>query len=120
MIQFDTYPNCLLIHCYKLFLPNLVADGEYWRLLTPGQYEVTVVKDSYEPSTKLIKVVNEPHKETHRVDFLLTPSSDESIHPLMSMGNYRNDPQMMKYLTYLQANGESLIPQEMDIDSVLP
>ncbi|XP_053200778.1 carboxypeptidase E-like [Panonychus citri] len=97
-----------------------VADGEYWRLLTPGQYEVTVVKDSYEPSTKLIKVVNEPHKETHRVDFLLTPSSDESIHPLMSMGNYRNDPQMMKYLTYLQANGESLIPQEMDIDSVLP
>ena len=109
-----------MIIFWLLILNFLVADGEYWRLLTPGQYEITFVKESYEPSTKLIKVVNEPHKEAHRVDFQLTPSSDEALHSLMSLGNYRNDPQMIKYLTYLQANGESYIPQEMDIYSSSP
>lgn len=101
-----------------------VASGEYWRLLTPGQYEISVTKDGYEPSTKLIKVVNEPHKEAQRVDFILTPSSDEfALETMASQFPYgidRNDPQMLKYLPYIQPNGENIPSREMELESASP
>jgi len=42
-----------------------VHDGDYWRLLTPGEYEVTASSDGHEPSTKLVEV-NMNHEE-HKV-----------------------------------------------------
>jgi len=50
-----------------------VHDGDYWRLLTPGEYEVTASSDGYEPSTKLVEVNmnHEEHKEAPVLKFQL-------------------------------------------------
>ncbi len=55
-------------------------DGDYWRLLTPGEYEVTVGAAGFEPQTKLVEVDSpapgggsHPHQEAARLDFELVP-----------------------------------------------
>ncbi|BES95018.1 Zn_pept [Nesidiocoris tenuis] len=48
-----------------------VHDGDYYRLLTPGDYEVTAYKDGYLPKTQPIQVFNPAHTEARRVDFEL-------------------------------------------------
>lgn len=50
-----------------------VHDGDYWRLLTPGEYEITASSEGYEPSTKLIEVTmnHEEHKLAPKLKFQL-------------------------------------------------
>lgn len=53
------------------------AEGDYWRLLTPGQFEVIVQADGYEPMSKAVNVTNPQQMEAIRVDFALQPSADQ-------------------------------------------
>ena len=41
----------------------LVQDGDYFRLLTPGEYEVTAYAEGYEPQSKLVEVSDSVHQE---------------------------------------------------------
>ncbi|KRY01998.1 Carboxypeptidase E [Trichinella pseudospiralis] len=49
------------------------VDGDYWRLLTPGTYNITVLAEGYLSNTKTVKVINRKHTEAVRLDFQLTP-----------------------------------------------
>lgn len=49
------------------------AGGDYYRLLTPGQYKVTAYKTGYLPHVRLVTVLNPYHEPAQRVDFGLKP-----------------------------------------------
>uniref|UniRef100_A0A914VYZ8 Peptidase M14 carboxypeptidase A domain-containing protein n=1 Tax=Plectus sambesii TaxID=2011161 RepID=A0A914VYZ8_9BILA len=53
------------------------AGGDYWRLLTPGKFEVIVQAEGYGAMSKAVEVTNAPQTEALRVDFFLQPSADE-------------------------------------------
>lgn len=48
-----------------------VHDGDYWRLLTPGEYEIIAVADGYEPVAKLVEVTDNGHDTAPVVNFEL-------------------------------------------------
>ncbi|ROT74091.1 hypothetical protein C7M84_007422 [Penaeus vannamei] len=50
-----------------------VHEGDYWRLLTPGTYELTAEAEGYLPLTHTVTVTNPRHSEAVRRDFDLTP-----------------------------------------------
>jgi len=54
-----------------------VHDGDYWRLLTPGEYELTATLDGFVSQTKRVLVTNPHHTEAFVVNFELQPSNDE-------------------------------------------
>jgi len=53
--------------------------GDYWRLLTPGQYEIIVQARGYQPQAKLVQVYNNKHTEAVRLDFDLMPVTEEKV-----------------------------------------
>merc|ERR1719410_3271142 len=53
------------------------AGGDYWRLLTDGEYEIIVQAEGYEPQAKLVQVSN-GHKEATRLDFDLVETEAEA------------------------------------------
>ncbi|CAH0559396.1 unnamed protein product [Brassicogethes aeneus] len=50
-----------------------VQDGDYFRLLTPGEYKISAYKKGYLPHSKLVLVTNPEHRQAQRVDFALKP-----------------------------------------------
>ena len=60
---------------HLFFLP--VLDGDYWRLLTPGEYEITVLAEGYEPETKLVEVDDNGHGEAPVLNFDMAPAMEE-------------------------------------------
>jgi len=53
------------------------AGGDYWRLLTPGEYEVIVQAEGFMPQAKLVQVDNSSHKPAVVLDFELEPEEEE-------------------------------------------
>merc|ERR1711988_377054 len=79
------------------------SGGDYWRLLTDGEYEVLVQADGYGAQAKLVLVSNDGHKEATRLDFDLLPETDlpeedimKEYEDLMSQGGYQ-DPSIEDY-----------------------
>lgn len=66
--------NCLILLNVALFI---VAGGEYWRLLTPGKYQLTAVKNGFIPESHEVVVTNKPNTEAIRQDFELKPDYSE-------------------------------------------
>lgn len=54
-----------------------VHGGDYWRLLTPGEYELTVSADGYEPVVQQVVVTHTPETEAQHLDFYLPPQELE-------------------------------------------
>ena len=52
--------------------------GDYWRLLTDGEYEMIVEAEGYEPQAKLVQVAN-GHKEATRLDFYLEKADNDAV-----------------------------------------
>ena len=50
--------------------------GDYFRLLLPGKYTVTVVAKGYEPQSQTVEVKNPQHEAAVRLDFNLKRTSD--------------------------------------------
>merc|ERR1712238_388848 len=63
-----------------------VHDGDYWRLLTPGEYEVIAMADGYEPLAKLIEVAEHGHSVAPMLNFELTRVSEEQEGPELDQG----------------------------------
>merc|ERR1711976_395698 len=57
-----------------------VHDGDYWRLLTPGEYEVIVEAEGYEPKAKIVQVYDNEglHREADVIEFDLEKSQLEN------------------------------------------
>lgn len=70
-----------------------VHDGDYWRLLTPGEYEITVSAEGFLPQSKLIEV-DEPRKDEAPVlNFELFPEDlalDEDQNVREFSGTFRS------------------------------
>jgi len=50
--------------------------GDYWRLLTAGEYEVTASIKNYQPLTQRVLVTNPMHQEAFVVNFHLKPAQE--------------------------------------------
>lgn len=86
--------NCLILLNIALFI---VAGGEYWRLLTPGKYQLTAVKNGFIPESHEVVVTNKPNTEAIHQDFELKPDYSEQSDVLfdtMVSGN-------VKFLVYV-------------------
>lgn len=70
--------------------------GDYWRLLTPGQYEIIVQARGYQPQAKLVQVYNNKHTEAVRLDFDLIPVIEEKVGDV-GYDNYHLYPDQERY-----------------------
>ncbi|XP_030628233.1 probable carboxypeptidase X1 [Chanos chanos] len=60
------------------------ADGDYWRLLNPGEYKLTVWAEGYMPSIRYCSVGSEPHPTL--CDFNLTRTPEERVKQILAKG----------------------------------
>merc|ERR1712183_387891 len=77
--------------------------GDYWRLLTDGEYEIIVQAEGYDSQAKLVQIYNEDHGEATRLDFDLVPHTElpeedlmREYEDMMSQGLYE-DPRIEDY-----------------------
>jgi hypothetical protein len=63
-----------------------VHDGDYWRLLTPGEYEITATAAGYAPQKELIEVSmnHDEHKLAPILNFQLKKVSDANLEQAMA------------------------------------
>jgi len=85
-----------------------VHDGDYWRILTPGEYEITAIAEGYLPLTHDVKISNPHHQEALRRDFDLAPMPDQEI-----MDNALN--QVDRDYEDLYSGGQEEMPLEEEL-----
>uniref|UniRef100_A0A6Q2YPJ8 F5/8 type C domain-containing protein n=1 Tax=Esox lucius TaxID=8010 RepID=A0A6Q2YPJ8_ESOLU len=61
-----------------------VADGDYWRLLNPGEYEVTASAEGYNPSTRRCQVMYDHYPTV--CDFRLTKTPRQRLKEMLAKG----------------------------------
>ncbi|KAL0974182.1 hypothetical protein UPYG_G00216720 [Umbra pygmaea] len=61
-----------------------VADGDYWRLLNPGEYEVTASAEGYDPSTRRCQVMYDHYPTI--CDFRLTKTPKKRLKEILAKG----------------------------------
>ena len=47
------------------------AEGDYWRLLVPGRYQITASRENYKSLTKTVTVVDGPTRRVSEVVFVV-------------------------------------------------
>ncbi|XP_039607813.1 probable carboxypeptidase X1 [Polypterus senegalus] len=60
------------------------VDGDYWRLLNPGEYEITVKAEGYFPSSKMCRVDYDPHASI--CNFILTKRPKQRLREILAKG----------------------------------
>ena len=88
-----------------------VHDGDYWRLLTPGEYQVMVTAPGYETQTKLVEVSENGHNEAPMLNFELLKSADDLADSTnqSTLENLLNDPEVLALLA-----GDEQDPTELN------
>lgn len=66
------------------FCTPSAADGDYWRLLNPGEYEVVVWAEGYFPSKRQCRVGMEPYPTI--CDFTLTQTPLQRLKDIRAKG----------------------------------
>uniref|UniRef100_UPI003AAFD981 probable carboxypeptidase X1 n=1 Tax=Centroberyx gerrardi TaxID=166262 RepID=UPI003AAFD981 len=61
-----------------------VADGDYWRLLNPGEYQVTASAEGYYPSTRTCQVMYDHYPTL--CDFRLTKTPKQRLKEILAKG----------------------------------
>jgi len=97
-----------LILIFKLML--IVSGGEYWRLLTPGVYDIVAIKEGYEPTSKRVVVKTNSHEEAQRIDFPLKPIEESQMESDYYYGPNKqqpdnvalSNPEVLRLIQYLQ------------------
>ena len=55
----------------------VAQSGDYWRLLTTGEYELTASVKNYLPLTRRVLVTNPLHEEAYVVNFELKSATNQ-------------------------------------------
>merc|ERR1712211_153338 len=82
--------------------------GDYWRILTPGEYEVIVEAEGYEPQAKLVEVADPTHGHAQRLDFDLAPIQVNEDNELE-----RDPEQEEEEWTFEPADYQQLLEQQL-------
>jgi hypothetical protein len=101
-----------------------VHDGDYWRLLTPGEYELTASAEGYEPITKLVEVTmnHEEHKVAPILKFQLEQANAIAERSIMEtpsgmiMGQDQLDQDLMEDPSAWTSMADQYAPLEEDLD----
>ncbi|KAK7139934.1 hypothetical protein R3I94_012532 [Phoxinus phoxinus] len=80
-------------------------DGDYWRLLNPGEYKITVWAESYFPRIRHCSVGSEPHATI--CDFTLTKTSQDRLKHILARGGKIPQDDQVRTEPYECANSAS-------------
>lgn len=81
---FYIYPEIIL------FWFLIVHDGDYWRLLTPGKYQVTAYKSGYIPLSKVVSLLSRNRdNQATIINFDLMPNEDTENEVTITVDNVR-------------------------------
>ena len=96
-----------------------VHDGDYWRLLTPGEYEVIAIADGYEPEAKLIEVTENGHNSAPILNFELSKAGEALNEPEYDQSEPQIEPRMDYNEDMMGLAGQDYLPEyPMDDDDL--